>query len=168
MSQDKPHTAGTPQIGQPVSDFHAQATSQKDFLLSACAGYNIVLYFYPRDATPGCTQESQDFRDLYESFKEEDTCIFGISRDSLVSHEKFKAKHEFPFELISDSDETLCKLFDVIKEKNMYGKMVLGIERSTFLIDQQGVLQKAWRGVRVKGHAEEVLQAVRQLNKAVA
>lgn len=157
-----------PQIGQAVTDFTAQATSEKDVVLSALKGYHVILYFYPKDATPGCTQESQDFRDLYEAFKDEKTCIFGISRDSLASHEKFKAKHDFPFELISDPDESLCKLFDVIKEKNMYGKMVMGIERSTFLIDQDGILQKAWRGVRVKGHAEEVLDAVRSLNTVAA
>lgn len=156
------------QIGQAVPDFTAQATSQKDVMLSALAGYNVVLYFYPKDATPGCTQESQDFRDLYEAFKDERTCIFGISRDSLASHEKFKTKHEFPFELISDPEETLCSLFNVIKEKNMYGRMVMGIERSTFLIDQNGILQKAWRGVRVKGHAEEVLDAVKSLNAVAA
>lgn len=157
-----------PQLGQAVPDFTAQATSAKDVVLSALQGYHVVLYFYPKDATPGCTQESQDFRDLYESFKGEKTCIFGISRDTLASHEKFKAKHDFPFELISDPDETLCTLFDVIKEKNMYGKMVMGIERSTFLIDQDGILQKAWRGVRVKGHAQDVLEAVQNLNAAAA
>jgi peroxiredoxin Q/BCP len=166
--KDDVATCQPPQVGGIVPDFTAQATSQKDVVLSACQGYNVVLYFYPKDATPGCTQESQDFRDLYEAFKDEKTCIFGISRDTLASHENFKAKHDFPFELISDPDENLCQLFGVIKEKNMYGRIVMGIERSTFLIDQNGVLQKAWRGVRVNGHAEEVLEAIRGLNAAAA
>ncbi len=151
-------------VGQSVPDFSAQATSNKDIVLSACLGYNVVLYFYPRDNTPGCTTEGQDFRDLYAEFKEQKTCIFGVSKDSLDSHEGFKEKYEFPFELIADTDEKLCKLFDVIKMKNMYGREVLGVERSTFLINKKGVLHKEWRKVRVNGHARDVLDAVNMLN----
>ena len=122
-----------------------------------------MLYFYPKDNTPGCTNESKDFRDLHRRFRRRNTRVFGISRDSLKSHENFKAKQELPFELISDPDEELCRLFDVIKEKNMYGRKVMGIERSTFLIDEKGVLRQEWRKVKVKGHAEEVLAAVAEL-----
>ncbi|MEJ2755200.1 MAG: peroxiredoxin, partial [Gammaproteobacteria bacterium] len=147
-----------------VPDFTAAATSNKDIVLSACQGYKVVLYFYPKDATPGCTQESQDFRDLYPDFKAERTCIFGVSRDTLSSHEKFKATQELPFELIADTDEALCRLFDVIKPKNMYGKHVMGIERSTFLIDEHGVLQRQWRKVTVQNHAQIVLEAVQTLD----
>lgn len=150
-------------IGEKVPDFKANATSGKDIMLSACKGFNVVLYFYPRDNTPGCTTESQDFRDLYDQFKESKTCIFGISKDSLKSHEGFKAKYDMPFELISDPEGTLCELFDVIKMKNMYGRQILGIERSTFLIDKQGILREAWRKVKVRGHAQEVLDAVKEL-----
>ncbi|WP_163832991.1 peroxiredoxin [Spartinivicinus ruber] len=152
-------------LGQPVSDFRANATSNKDVLLSALQGYNLVLYFYPKDSTPGCTTEGQDFRDYYEEFKAAKTVIFGVSRDSLKSHENFKANQNFPFELISDTDEELCKLFDVIKLKNMYGKQVLGIERSTFLIDKKGYLHKEWRKVSVAGHVQEVLNAANALNQ---
>ena len=151
------------ELDQPVPDFQAQATSNKDVLLSACRGYSVVLFFYPKDATPGCTQEGQDFKELYDTFKEQKCCIFGISRDSLSSHEKFKANQGFPFELISDTDQNLCNIFGVIKEKNMYGKQVMGIERSTFLIDPEGVLIREWRGVKVPGHAQEVLDSVREL-----
>ncbi len=124
---------------------------------------NIVLYFYPKDSTPGCTTEGQDFRDAYAQFQAADTAIFGISRDSLKSHENFKAKQAFPFELLADQEETVCKLFDVIKLKNMYGKQVLGIERSTFLLDKQGVLRHEWRKVSVKGHVAAVLAAAQAL-----
>ena len=124
-------------------------------------GHATVLYFYPRDNTPGCTLEGQEFRDLCGEFKDEGTEILGVSRDSLTSHEKFRDKQDFPFHLISDTDETLCHLFDVIKDKNMYGKKVRGIERSTFLIDSKGVLRQEWRKVKPKGHAEEVLEAVK-------
>jgi peroxiredoxin Q/BCP len=128
--------------------------------LSEMRGKHLVLYFYPKDNTPGCTQESQDFRDLHSKFEHANTVILGISRDSLASHKKFSEKYCFPFELASDADETLCKYFDVIKMKNMYGKPVRGIERSTFLIDSQGVLRKEWRKVKVDGHAREVLDCV--------
>ena len=121
---------------------------------------SIVLFFYPRDNTPGCTSESIDFRDNFKSFQKKNTLIFGISKDSLSSHEKFKEKFNFPFELISDPEEKVCKAFDVIKEKSMYGKKYLGIERSTFLVDSKGKLKKEWRKVKVKGHVEEVLNSI--------
>jgi peroxiredoxin Q/BCP len=122
-----------------------------------------VLYFYPKDNTPGCTTEGEDFRDNHRKLRARKTRVFGVSRDSLTSHENFRKKHGFPFELISDPDEKLCKLFDVIKEKNMYGRKVLGIERSTFLIDENGVLAREWRKVKVKGHVDEVLEAIKAL-----
>ncbi|MEH6357547.1 MAG: peroxiredoxin [Pseudomonadales bacterium] len=150
-------------INSPVADFTAAATSDVEVSLSALKGSNVVIYFYPKDSTPGCTTEGQDFRDMHEQFKALDTVIFGVSRDKIRSHENFKAKQEFPFELITDPEETLCQLFDVIKEKNMYGKIHMGIERSTFLIDKKGVLRREWRKVKVKGHVEEVLDAVKEL-----
>jgi len=122
-----------------------------------------VLYFYPKDSTPGCTTEGQNFRDLYADFQAANTLIFGVSRDSLKAHENFRSKQAFPFELISDKEETLCQLFDVIKLKKLYGREYLGIERSTFLIDSYGVLQQEWRGLKVPGHAAEVLQAAQAL-----
>lgn len=151
-------------LNQPVKNFTALATNEKTIQLSDLAGQNVVLYFYPKDNTPGCTTESQDFRDLQHEFSAANTVIFGISRDSLRSHENFKAKQELPFELISDPDELLCQQFDVIKEKNMFGKKHLGIERSTFLLDQTGVLRHEWRKVKVAGHAAEVLAAAQALN----
>jgi len=150
-------------LDQPVADFTADATSDTQVSLSSLRGRNLVIYFYPKDSTPGCTTEGQDFRDMYEQFQALDTEIFGVSRDKIRSHENFKAKQSFPFELITDPEETLCKQFDVIKEKNMYGKKHMGIERSTFLIDREGVLRKEWRKVKVKGHVEEVLEAVKNL-----
>lgn len=150
-------------IGQAVPNFTAQATSAQQVELSALRGRQLVIYFYPKDSTPGCTTEGQDFRDLFNAFQAVDTLIFGVSRDSLKSHENFRCKQAFPFELISDKDESLCRLFDVIKLKKLYGKEYLGIERSTFLIDSEGVLQQAWRGVKVAGHAAEVLQAAQAL-----
>jgi peroxiredoxin Q/BCP len=152
-----------PAIGQPLADFTAPATSDTEVSLSALKGRNIVIYFYPKDSTPGCTTEGQDFRDLYAEFQTLNTEIFGVSRDGLKSHENFKAKQSFPFELISDKDEALCQLFDVIKLKKMYGKEHMGVERSTFLIDKEGVLRQEWRKVKVKGHAAEVLEAVKAL-----
>ena len=151
-----------PAIGQTVPDFTAQATSGKTVSLDGLKGTNWVIYFYPKDSTPGCTQEGQDFRDHYPEFAKLGIEIFGVSRDSLKSHENFKCKQAFPFELISDADETLCRLFGVIKLKNMYGKQVEGIERSTFLIDGEGRLVREWRKVSVKGHVEKVLEAVRE------
>jgi thioredoxin-dependent peroxiredoxin len=150
-------------LDQPVADFTAPATSNIDVSLAALKGNNVVIYFYPKDSTPGCTTEGQDFRDLHDQFKQQDTVIFGVSKDSLRSHENFKAKQAFPFELICDESEALCQLFDVIKEKSMYGKTFMGIERSTFVIDKEGVLRKEWRKVKVKGHAEEVLKTVQEL-----
>ncbi|HEX6928079.1 MAG TPA: peroxiredoxin, partial [Gammaproteobacteria bacterium] len=138
-------------VGKKVPGFELPATGDQAFRLKDYKGENLVLYFYPKDSTPGCTTEGQDFRDNYRKFRARKTRIFGISRDSLKSHENFKAKQEFPFDLLSDTEEKACALFDVIKEKNMYGRQVMGIVRSTFLIDADGVLQKEWRGVKVPG-----------------
>ncbi|WP_407644864.1 peroxiredoxin [Candidatus Thiothrix anitrata] len=150
-----------PTLGNPVPDFSLAATSGKTFRLSEFKDKAlVVLYFYPKDSTPGCTTEGQDFRDVYPQFVAAGVEIFGISRDSLKSHENFKAKQAFPFELLADTEELACQLFDVIKMKNMYGKQVRGIERSTFLIDQQGVLRREWRKLTVKGHVTAVLAAV--------
>ncbi len=154
-----------PTMNRVVKDFKAEATSDTAVQLKDLRGQNVVLYFYPKDSTPGCTQEGQDFRDLNTKFRRQKTVIFGVSRDSLASHEKFKAKQGFPFELISDPDEKLCKQFDVIKEKKLYGRTFMGVERSTFLIDKDGKLRGEWRKVKVKGHAEEVLEAVKGLGK---
>ena len=150
-------------IGQAVADFTAQATSGLQVQLSALKGSQVVIYFYPKDSTPGCTTEGQDFRDQFAAFQAAGTLIFGVSRDSLKSHENFRCKQAFPFELISDKDETLCQLFDVIKLKKLYGKEYLGIDRSTFLLDSNGTLQREWRGVKVPGHVTEVLQAAQAL-----
>lgn len=146
-------------LGQQVADFSATATQNNTLKLSALTGKKIVLFFYPKDNTPGCTSEVQAFRDNYEDFKDADTIILGISKDSLKSHENFIEKHKLPFDLISDTDEQLCKQFDVIKLKKMYGKEYMGIERSTFLLDRTGVIQYEWRKVRIKGHVNDVLQA---------
>ena len=153
-------------LGKKVPDFRLPATGDQDIRLADLKGSNVVLYFYPKDSTPGCTLEGQDFRDQHAKFKRLNTVILGVSRDSLAAHAKFKDKQNFPFELLSDADEKLCRLFDVIKEKNMYGKKVMGIERSTFLIDAAGVLRAEWRKVKVPGHVEEVLAAVKGLGKA--
>ena len=150
-------------LGKKVPAFSLPATGDKEISLADCKGKNLVLYFYPKDSTPGCTTEGQDFRDKINTFRRRKTTVLGVSRDSLRSHENFKAKHKFPFDLLSDSDEKLCQLFDVIKEKNMYGRKVMGIERSTFLIDDQGVLRREWRKVKVPGHVEEVLEAIKEL-----
>ena len=148
-------------VGKKVPAFSAQATGDNKVALKDLKGKKIVLYFYPKDSTPGCTTEGQDFSTNHTKFRRRNCVVFGISRDSLASHEKFKAKYKFPFQLISDGDEKLCKLFNVIKEKNMYGRKVLGIERSTFLIDEQGVLREEWRKIKVKGHVDKVLEAVK-------
>ena len=150
-------------IGKTVPNFGLPATGGKAIDLKGLRGSNVVVYFYPRDSTPGCTTEGCDFGSLHAKFRKRNTVILGVSRDSLASHEKFKAKFEFPFDLLSDGDETLCTLFNVIREKNMYGKKVLGVERSTFLIDADGKLRAEWRKVSVKGHAAEVLAAVEAL-----
>lgn len=151
------------EIGRVVPDFKAPATGDQTIRLKDLRGQNVVLYFYPRDNTPGCTTEGQDFRDHYRKFRRRKTVVLGISRDSIKSHEKFKEKYQFPFELISDEDEKLCNQFDVIKDKNMYGKKVRGIERSTFLIDEKGKLRAEWRKVKVPGHVEEVLETISTL-----
>lgn len=151
----------TPTLENKVDDFEAEATGDQHFKLSDYQGKYLVLYFYPRDNTPGCTTESQDFHAHFDEFEALNAVIFGVSRDSLASHQKFKAKYDFPFQLIADPDETICNLFDVIKMKNMYGKQVRGIERSTFLIDPNSVLINEWRKIKVKRHAELVLETVR-------
>ena len=151
-------------VGNSIPDFEADSTGDTPFKLSDYQGKKIIIYFYPRDNTPGCTQEGKDFRDNIEQFNTLNTVIFGVSRDSVKVHEGFKAKQEFPFDLLSDKEEKLCQLFDVIKMKNMYGKQVRGIERSTFLIDEQGVLIYQWRKVKVKVHIEEVLQKLTELS----
>jgi thioredoxin-dependent peroxiredoxin len=152
-------------IDQAVPPFNAQATSDMQVSLEALKGKQVVLYFYPKDNTPGCTTQGQGFRDLHDAFVAANTLVFGVSRDSLKTHENFKAKQAFPFELICDKDEQLCRLFDVIKLKKLYGKEYLGIDRSTFLIDSDGVLRQEWRGVKVPGHVEAVLQAAQALQK---
>ncbi len=150
-------------IGKKVPDVRLPATGEQELALSDFKGRNLVLYFYPKDSTPGCTTEGQAFRDLYPEFEKANTVVLGVSRDGVKSHENFKAKQGFPFELLSDKEEQLCRTFDVIKEKNMYGRKVLGIERSTFLIDAKGVLRAEWRKVKVDGHADAVLEAARAL-----
>ena len=150
-----------PRMNRVVADFKCPATGDQTIQLKSLRGKKVVLYFYPKDATPGCTTEGQDFRDLYPVFKRQNCVVLGASRDSLASHEKFKAKHGFPFELLSDEDESLCRAFDVIREKTLYGRKFMGIERSTFLIDEDGKLRAEWRKVKVKQHAAEVLDAVK-------
>jgi peroxiredoxin Q/BCP len=146
-----------------VPDFSLAATGGESWRLKDAAGKKLVIYFYPKDMTAGCTRESQDFRDLAGAFRKADTQIVGISRDSVTSHQKFTEKEKLPFPLLSDSDEKVCKLFDVIQEKSLYGRKYLGIERSTFLLDSKGVLRHEWRKVKVPGHAEEVLEAAKSL-----
>ncbi len=153
----------TATTGKPVPDFELPATGDKKVRLSALKGHNVVLYFYPKDNTPGCTLEGQGFRDNHARFRRANTVVLGISRDTIKSHENFKGRQEFPFDLLSDADETACRIFDVIKPKNMYGKQVIGIERSTFLIDGKGVLRNEWRKVKVAGHVDEVLAAAKGL-----
>ena len=152
------------EINKKVPLLKLPGTSDLQFNLSDYKGRFLVIYFYPKDATPGCTTQGVDFRDAYKKFQALDTEIFGISRDTLKSHENFKAKFTFPFELLSDEEEKACELFGVIKMKNMYGKQVRGIERSTFVIDPDGKLIQAWRGVKVEGHVKEVLQFIKQHN----
>ena len=147
--------------GKAVADFTLPSTAGTDFRLRSARGQWVVLYFYPKDSTPGCTTESAAFRDLHAQFTAAGAMVLGISRDSLASHAKFRLSLGLPFDLLSDSDEVVCKLFDVIREKNMYGKKVMGIERSTFLIDAKGVLRHQWRKVKVPGHAEQVLETLR-------
>ena len=151
-------------LNKVVPDFTLPATGDQTVRLKDLRGQNVVLYFYPKDSTPGCTTEGQDFRNQYKAFTKANTVVFGISRDSLRSHENFKSKQNFPFDLLSDSEEEVCKLFDVIKPKNMYGREVIGVERSTFLIDAAGKLRREWRKVKVAGHVDEVLAAAQELS----
>lgn len=148
-----------------VADFKAEATGDQLIRLKDLRGKNVVIYFYPKDSTPGCTTEGRDFSALHGKFKRARTVILGVSRDSIASHEKFKAKQGFTFELLSDPDEKLCKQFDVVHEKSLYGRKFMGIVRSTFLIDAEGKLRQEWRKVKVAGHAAEVLEAVKALNR---
>jgi thioredoxin-dependent peroxiredoxin len=152
-------------IGKKVANFSLPATGDRTLSLKDFSGTHLVLYFYPKDNTPGCTLEGQDFRDAYLEFKRAGVEVVGVSRDSVKAHENFKARQNFPFALLADVDETLCKQFDVIREKTLYGRKFMGVERSTFLIDAKGVLRKEWRKVLVKGHVEEVLQAAKSLSK---
>ena len=146
-----------------IPDFEVAASGNQRFASAAFKGHPYVVYFYPKDDTPGCTIEGAQFRDLHNEFKKAGYMVFGVSRDSVASHDKFKAKMTFPFDLLSDKDEVMCKLFDVIKEKNMYGKKVFGIERSTFIMGRSGEIVREWRGVKVDGHAAEVLAAVQSI-----
>jgi len=150
-------------LNQPVQDFELPATGGTPFKLSEHSGNPVVIYFYPKDSTPGCTTEGQQFRDLYPEFQAAGVEVFGVSRDSIKSHENFKAKLGLPFELLSDPDELACNLFSVMKMKNMYGKQVRGVERSTFVVGADGVLKREWRGVKVDGHAQQVLEFVKSL-----
>lgn len=153
----------SPEIGQPAPNFNLPATGEQTIHLEDLAGKHVILFFYPRDATPGCTTESQNFRDSIADFNKASSVVLGISQDSVESHEKFKTNQEMPFELLSDEDGSVCKAYDVIKLKKMYGKEFLGIERSTFLIDADGILRKSWLKVKVPGHVDEVLSAVQAL-----
>lgn len=152
-----------PALNRVVADFKCAATGEQTIQLKALRGSKVVLYFYPKDNTPGCTTESEQFRDLHAKFRRAGAVILGVSRDSLQSHESFRKKLDLPFDLLSDPDEKLCRQFDVIKEKSLYGRKFMGIERSTFLLDEHGKLRQEWRKVRVKGHAAEVLEAVKAL-----
>ena len=151
------------EIGKKVPSFSSILDDGSNLKSNDLKGKYVVIYFYPKDSTPGCTKEGEDFRDLYKEFKKHDSLIFGVSRDSVASHEKFKNKYNFQFSLISDEDESLCNIFDVIKEKNMYGRKYMGIERSTFLIDKKGKLVHEWRKVKVKDHAQKVLDIIKNI-----
>jgi peroxiredoxin Q/BCP len=153
----------TPKIGSKVKDFSLPSSGGGTWSLKQAAGRKLVIYFYPKDMTSGCTRESQDFRDLYSAFRKAGVDIVGVSRDSVKSHDKFIDKEKLPFPLLCDAEERLCKQFDVIQEKSLYGKKYLGIERSTFLLDGTGILRREWRKVKVPGHAEEVLEAAKSL-----
>lgn len=153
----------TVEVGSKVPEFSVAATGEETFRLKDAAGSKLVIYFYPKDMTSGCTKESQAFRDLHGAFRKAGTRVVGVSRDSVASHDKFRAKESLPFPLLADVEEKICRMFDVIREKNMYGRKVMGVERSTFLIDERGVLRREWRKVKVDGHAEEVLEAAKSL-----
>jgi peroxiredoxin Q/BCP len=164
LRQDGKNALNKPgMVGKAVKDFTLPSTGGRDFSLTDARGSKLILYFYPKDNTPGCTAEGADFRDRYRKFSEAGCQIYGISRDSLKSHQGFKAKMNFPFDLLSDADERVCSQFGVIKQKSLYGRQVRGIERSTFVVDQDGVLAREWRGVKVPGHVEEVLNFVKTL-----
>mgnify|MGYP000247610113 CR=1 FL=1 len=150
-------------LGSPLPDLTLAASGGREIALKSFKGAPLVVYFYPKDNTPGCTQEGQDFRDLYADFQAAGCEIVGVSRDSVKSHDNFVAKFDFPFPLLSDPDEAMCLAFDVIKEKTLYGRKYVGVDRSTFLFDSKGKLREAWRGVKVKGHAQAVLDAVKAL-----
>jgi peroxiredoxin Q/BCP len=150
-------------VGKKVPEFTVPVTGGETWSLGDAKGEKLVIYFYPKDMTTGCTKESQDFRDHYAAFKKAKVRVLGISRDSIKSHDKFREKEKLPFELLSDADEKVCKLFDVIKEKSLYGRKYMGVDRSTFLIDAGGVLRREWRGVKVPCHVEEVLEAAKSL-----
>ena len=152
-----------PKIGSKIKDFSLPSSGGDTWSSKDAAGRKLVIYFYPRDMTSGCTRESQDFRDLARAFRKAGTLIVGVSRDSVASHDKFAAKESLPFPLLADTDEKVCKLFDVIKQKSLYGRKYLGVERSTFLLDASGQLRQEWRKVKVPGHAEEVLEAAQSL-----
>lgn len=153
-------------LNKPAPDFERPATGEKTVRLSDFRGrQHVVLYFYPKDDTSGCTTEGKDFTEAYQRLKDRNVAVLGVSRDSIRSHEKFRDKYGFPFDLLSDEDETLCRMFDVIRMKNMYGRQVMGIERSTFLIDRDGILRREWRKVKVPGHVDEVLEAVDALEE---
>ena len=152
-----------PKIGSKVKDFSLPASGGGTWSLQEAAGRKLVIYFYPKDMTSGCTRESQDFRDLHAAFRKAGTLVVGVSRDGVKSHDKFTEKEKLPFPLLADEDEKLCKLFDVIQEKSLYGRKYLGVERSTFLLDGTGTLRREWRKVKVPGHAEEVLEAAKSL-----
>ena len=156
----------TPVVNKALPEFEAFATSGVRFTPQSVLGKALVLYFYPKDNTPGCTTEAMQFRDQHQDFVEAGAVVFGVSRDNMASHEKFKANLELPFELIADTEEKLCHMFGVVKNKIMYGKKVKGIERSTFLIDAEGVMRAEWRGLKVASHVDEVLSAVKALKKA--
>ncbi len=156
----------TPAINKPLPEFEALATSGIKFTPQTYAGQNVVLYFYPKDNTPGCTTEAMQFRDRHKDFIKAGAVVFGVSRDNMASHDKFRENLQLPFDLIADTEEKLCHMFGVVKNKIMYGKKVKGIERSTFLIDATGMLRAEWRGIKVAGHVDEVLKAVKALKKA--
>jgi peroxiredoxin Q/BCP len=156
----------TPALNKPLPEFEALATGGVKFTPQAFAGQTVVLYFYPKDATPGCTTEALEFRDRHKDFVKAGALVFGVSRDNMASHDKFKQSLDLPYELVADTEEKLCHMFGVVKNKIMYGKKVKGIERSTFLIDNTGILRAEWRGIKVAGHVDEVLKAVKALKKA--
>ncbi len=158
----------TPALNKPLPEFEAIATSGVKFTPQAFLGQTVILYFYPKDHTPGCTTEAMQFREKHQEFIDAGSMIFGVSRDNLLSHDKFKENLELPFDLIADTEEKLCHMFGVVKNKIMYGKKVKGIERSTFLIDAAGILRAEWRGIKVAGHVEDVLAAVKDLKKEPA